>query len=345
MDVYYIVSLFQLQLKLKNSIDVGIINELTSATLTEVETSGEENLTIQSKVFNQEGRSDDKVQEGKIDEEGGAERDNRKLDLPAERKDDNKNGHKTQQSGRPDDNRTSSKLNYTLKLNAGPTEDQRPGVCEQEDHQGALLNMARGADDISHPCSSSGVSSKNTEVTIITKSDFTNDGNGARHQGKESEIPQVAILSGRLEKTNTDTTLDKCTPSQQGKTRQVNPASAKNTNEGKKRPVVSTLAVPSIKYSRVLKRKDLPSPPECGEETGQNDTLETDLTATNMETTEVMITIHNDDEQLDNSNGDDDNDDISAEDLLCFSWQIAQGMVSRQPKRAVGDNVSEKKKL
>ena len=215
---------------------------MTSVSLTKAEITGEENLTIQSEVFDQEGRSDDKVKVGNI-KDGGAERDNRKLDL----------------------------------------------------------------------------------------------------SGKESEMPQVIILSDRLKNTNTDTALDECTSSQQGNTRQINPASVENTNEGKKRPVVSTLAVPSVQYSRVSKRKDLPSPPEC-EDTGQNDTLKTDLTATKMDTTEVKITIHSDDEQLDNSNDDDDDsDDISAEDLLCFSWQIAQGMVSRQSKRTVEDNILRKK--
>ena len=318
----------QLQLKLKNSIDVGIFDELTFATLTDDEITGEENLTIQSEVFNQEETSDDKVQEGNIDEEEEEE-----LNLSAESKDDIENGNKRQRPGGQDDNRTGTKPNSTLKLNAEPTEHEGTGVCEQEDHQ--------GADDISHPCSSSGVSSKNTEVTIIIKSDFTKGGNETRHQGKESEMPQVAILSEQLETTNTDNTLDKCTSSQQGSTHQIYPASAENTNEGKKRPVVSTLAVPSIQYSRISKRKDLPSPPKC-EETGQNDTLETDLTATNLETTEVRITVHSDDDQLDNNNDDDDEDDddgnISAEDLLCFSWQIAQGMVSN-----VRDKILQKK--
>ena len=331
-----------MQLKLKNSIDVCIFDELTFASLTDDEITGEENLTIQSEVFNQEERFDDKVQEANIDEEEGEE-----LNLSAESKDDNENGNKTQRPGGQDDNRTTTRPNYTLKPNAEPIEDEGAGVCEQEDHQGALLNMARRADDISHPCSSSGVSSKNTEVTIIINNDLTNGGNEARHQGKESEMPQVAILSNRLEKTNTDTTLDKCTSSQQYNTRQINPASAENTNEGKKRPVVSTLAVPSIKYSRVSKRKDLPSPPACKEIEGK-DTLETDLIATNMETTEVKITVHPDDEQLDNNNDDDDDDDddgdVSAEDLLCFSWQIAQGMVSTQPKRAVREKILQKKK-
>ena len=314
-----------MQLKLKNSIDVGIFDELTFATLTDDEITGEENLTIQSEVFNQEETSVDKVQEGNIDDK---EEEEEELNLSAESKDDIENGNKRQRPGGQDDNRSRTKP----KPNAKPIEHEGPGGCEQEDHQ--------GADDFLHPCSSSGVSSQNTEVTIIIKSDFTKGGNETRHQGKESEMPRVGILSGQLEKTNTDTTLDKCTSSQQGNTRQMNPASAENTNEGKKRPVVWTLAVPSIQYSRISKRKDLPSPPEC-EETGQNDTLETDLTATNLETTEVRITVHPDDGQLDNNIDDDEDDDdgdISAEDLLCFSWQIAQGMVSN-----VRDKILQKK--
>jgi len=103
----------------------------------------------------------------------------------------------------------------------------------------------------------------------------------------------------------------------------------KRENEGKTQPVGSTLAVPSIKFGRVPKRKENLTPPES-KETGQKETPEEGLIAANEGSAEVTITIQQEDEH---PGGDKEDDEvISNKDVLCFAWQIAQGMVSRHPK-------------
>ena len=86
---------------------------------------------------------------------------------------------------------------------------------------------------------------------------------------------------------------------------------------------VSTLDVPLVEFGRVPKRKPLSTPPNQKED----EVLEKGLTsAANEGSADVKITIQHENEPT----GDDDDDSISAKDILCFGWQIAQGMVSEQ---------------
>ena len=85
---------------------------------------------------------------------------------------------------------------------------------------------------------------------------------------------------------------------------------------------MSTLDVPLVEFGRVPKRKPLPTPPNQKE----NEAVEKGLTSANEGSADVNITIQHEDEPP----GDVDDDSISPKDILCFAWQIAQGMVSEQ---------------
>ena len=95
------------------------------------------------------------------------------------------------------------------------------------------------------------------------------------------------------------------------------------SHQKRKEEVISTLDVPLVEFDRVPKRKPLPTPPNQKED----EAVEKGLTsAANEGSADVTITIQDEDEPP----GDDDDDSISPKDILCFSWQIAQGMVSEQ---------------
>ena len=90
----------------------------------------------------------------------------------------------------------------------------------------------------------------------------------------------------------------------------------------RKEEVVSTLDVPLVEFGRVPIRKPLPTPPNQKED----EAVEKRLTSANAGSVDVQITIQHENEPP----GDDDDDSISPKDILCFAWQIAQGMVSEQ---------------
>ena len=94
------------------------------------------------------------------------------------------------------------------------------------------------------------------------------------------------------------------------------------SHKKRKKDVVSTLDVPLVEFGRVPKRKPLPTPPNQKED----EAVEKGLTSANEGSADVKITIQHEDEPP----GDDDHDSISPKDILCFAWQIAQGMVSEQ---------------
>ena len=90
----------------------------------------------------------------------------------------------------------------------------------------------------------------------------------------------------------------------------------------RKEEVASTLVVPLVEFGHVQKRKPLPTPPNQKED----DVLGKDLLSANGGSADVKIAIQHEDEPP----GDDDDDNISPKDILCFAWQIAQGMVSEK---------------
>ena len=94
------------------------------------------------------------------------------------------------------------------------------------------------------------------------------------------------------------------------------------SDKKRKEEVVSTLDVPMVEFGRVPKRKPLPTPPNQKED----EPVEKRLTSANEGSADVKITIQHEDEPPSN----DDDDNISPKDILCFAWQIAQGMVSEQ---------------
>ena len=95
------------------------------------------------------------------------------------------------------------------------------------------------------------------------------------------------------------------------------------SHKKQKEEVVSTLDVHLVEFGRVPKRKPLPTLPNQKKE---DEAAEKGLTSANEGSADVKITIQHEDEPP----GDDDDDSISPKDILCFAWQIAQGMVSEQ---------------
>ena len=86
---------------------------------------------------------------------------------------------------------------------------------------------------------------------------------------------------------------------------------------------MSTLDVPLVAFGRVPKRKPLPTPPNQK----KDEAVEKGLTsAANKGIADVKITIQYEDELP----GDHNENIISPNDILCFAWQISQGMVSEQ---------------
>ena len=283
-------------------------------------------LSTDGEVINKGGRSDEKAQEENIKEGEGAKRGDDKIDLSAESQNtEEENGYRLKQRDGVDqyDKEKRTTPNDTPLLNikhqCPSMEDEEPRVHNPEGAKDCFLKLAKEPDGIPHLSSSLGESGKNSEVSINFENDV-NEGVENRKQGEELEITTVAKLSGK-----TENTFDVSIQSQHNILTQPDPGSLENENEEKKQAVLSTLEVPSIHSDPVLKRKGLPSAPDKGIITTKKENTE-----------EVKIVIQPEDEHHigdDNGNDDDDEDGVvSAEDLLCFSWQIAQGMVSSQPK-------------
>ena len=312
--------LFNLQLKLKNTIDVGIFEELPFPS-TDGEVNNQGSAKIEPELINKEGKSDDKVQEEDVGEgEGGDD----KEDMSAESQvAQEKSGYKLKErkGEDQDDKEATNRLNDTLFFNVEP---QRSAL-EDEEPRG------HGQEGF-----------KNTEVSIIIRSDLK-DGDENRNQEEELQMSAVDKLSEQPEDTNVNNSFDVSIQSQDN-LGQPDPTSSENENEEKEQLVMSTLAVPSIHFGTLPKRKELPATPEY-KKTRKKMTQDKGLIAAKKESTEeVKIIIQPEDEHPGddcNVDGDDDVDDgndndddfLSAQDLLCFSWQIAQGMVSRQPKQ------------
>ena len=325
--------LFKLQLKLKNSIDVGIFGELAFP-FTDGEITDQGSAKVQPEVIDTEGRLSDR--EENIEEGEGAEGGDDKVDLALAESQDaqGKNGYKPKPRNGEDQNDKALITSH----NGAPFLDVEPQCTIMEDkepsvhgHQGlkySALNVAKETECISHPSSSLGESGKNTEVSIIITRDLK-DGDENRKQGEELQMLTVDKLSEQAENTNINDSFDVSIQSPPILS-QSDPTSFEQEKEDKKQPDMSTLALPSVHFGPVPKRRELPAKPEC-KKTRKKETLDKGLIAAKKESTdEFKITIQPEDEHR----GDDDHDDdevISAEDLLCFSWQIAQGMVSRQP--------------
>jgi hypothetical protein len=83
---------------------------------------------------------------------------------------------------------------------------------------------------------------------------------------------------------------------------------------------VSSLALPMAEHDHVAYREEA-TPSEANQRLEENNTK--CASSCNLENEHVKITIPSQDEQHN------DEDELSAKDLLCLAWQIAQGMVSR----------------
>ena len=328
--------LFNLQLKLKNTIDVGIFGELAFPS-TDGEITDQGSAEVQLEVIDKEGGLGDR--EENIEEGVGAEGSDDKVNLTSAESQDaqGKNGYKPKQRNGEDQNGKGpiTSPNGTPFLDVEPQcaimEDQEPSVHGHQGLKYSALNVAKEPECISHPSSSLGESGKNTEVSIIIRSDLK-DGDENRKQGEDLQMLTVDKLSQQTENTYTNDSFDVSIQSPPILS-QPDTTSFEQEKEEKKQPVMSTLAVPSIHFGPVPKRKELPAGPEC-KKTREKETLDKALITEKKESTEEFkIIIQPEDEHpRDAAAAADDDEVISAEDLLCFSWQIAQGMVRRQPR-------------
>ena len=307
---------------------------------TDGEVTNQGSARVQPDVINKEGGTDDNKEN--IEEEGGgAEQGNCKVELSAGSQDANgKNTCRPKQRNGEDDNDKET-ITRTIDAPLLNVETQcftveEPRVHGQEGlKDSCVFNVAKKPEGISHPSSSLGKSGKNTEVSINFRSDHK-DGTEKRKQGEELHMSVVDQLSEQTKNTNINDSIDLNIQSQHDILRQQDPTSLEKENERKKQPDMSPLAVPSVHFGPVPKRKELPAVPEHKKTRKKETTDKGLITATKERTEEEKIIIQPDDEHPghdNNGNEDDDDGAISAEDLLCFSWQIAQGMVSRQPKQ------------
>lgn len=118
--------------------------------------------------------------------------------------------------------------------------------------------------------------------------------------------------------------------SQQHVQYQKKPLAAKGNYEGRKQvgdesiQGVSAVTFPVAKHYHFADKAEGPIPLESKEK--MEETAGKGATPCNVENVEVNVPKQPQNE--DNNNNDDDVDDLSAKDLLCLAWQIAQGMVS-----------------
>ena len=139
------------------------------------------------------------------------------------------------------------------------------------------------------------------------------------------QSPKLEDDSKGLKRTNINNSLKNIISSQEDISCQTNPPTDTRENKREKQTVMSPLDVPPIQFGRVPRREEVATPPEPNEKA--TEALKKALIPPNEERTEITITIQSEDEQP----GDDD-DDIAtvAKDVLCFAWQIAEGMVSAE---------------
>ena len=168
----------------------------------------------------------------------------------------------------------------------------------------------------------------NRPLIIVPQCSSVGDGEGMRNVHKDA-VPNIVTadegtthqfrsLEGEEENNGMNVTVDneEKEDDEEGKRKEIeglkdNKAKTKTLDvciSGKRQPDMSALAVPDTKRGHDPKEKELSISEPLG-------------------STEVKITIEQEEERGDNN--EDDDRDISSNDLLCFAWQIAQGMVSK----------------
>ena len=161
------------------------------------------------------------------------------------------------------------------------------GEGMQEVHKDAVPHIVTAGEGATHQFSSLEKAEENDGMNDVT---INNEEKEDDEKGKQKEIERLKD--------------DKA----EAKNLHVNISTGKKEKEGKSQPVMSTLAVPSTKHGHDSREKKL-------------------LISEPLGSTEVKITIEQEEQKCDNN--EDDDRDISSNDLLCFAWQIAQGMVSK----------------
>ena len=294
---------------------------------------------------NKEDNSDECVKEKKIktgnkeyetDEKAEGEKDDGRLGLTSQSKDDeNKIGYKRKEWNKEvqDDKEIKTKTNATRQINTGARymtlSSGGPKVQEQEHIRDARLNRSENALRLSRSFIGSGVNSEKS---------FVIGGAEKRNQTKESEIREMEDDNEDIEKSNIINSLTMNSLPQQNISCHANPLNANRDDERVDQLVVPSLEMSLTEFSNITGRNEVHDPMKPEEK--KNDPPEEGLIAHNEESTELKITIL----------PDDDNDDgvISAEDLLCFAWQTACGMVSgqdRQLKKQNRRNISTSYKI
>ena len=161
----------------------------------------------------------------------------------------------------------------------------------------------------------------NRPLIIVPQCSSAGDGGGMQNVHKnavpnivtadEGTTHQFKSLKNEEETNGMNVTFDneKKENDEEGKRKEIEGLKDdKAKTSGKRQPDMWALAVPYTKRGHVPKEKELSKSEPLG-------------------STEVKITIEQEEERGDNNEDDDRN--ISSNDLLCFAWQIAQGMVRK----------------
>ena len=293
---------------MKNNVDTGIFEELTHPSIENL-AADIESSKMTSEDINKENNTYENVEKVKmverIADDKRQEKEEAKGDVNkeglAEQSEDDGKRNAFKQTKETDNSRDDKIKSFDSNANRPHNiVSQYSTIGDdkgmQEVNKDAVPNIVTGGECTTHQFSSLEVAEKSIEMN--TTVDNTEE--------KEDDGNEMQKIIGMLKDDKAKT-----------KNLVVNISAGKNEKEEKKQPVMSTLAVPaSTKPGRDSRGKELPISEPLG-------------------TTEVKITIEQDEERCDNA--EDDDGDISPNDLLCFAWQIAQGMVSKLCNYRYGD--------
>lgn len=266
----------------------------------------DENKSLQ---VNKEGSPGENLKEEEY-AESEAEDDDGKVDMKTQSKvnaEDKKYEQKEGKTVARGNNGTKSKTDASKQHNIA-----RQSCRIREEEPRVLDAMFKESEDNTHPSGSLGESKKSNEVSVIIESNV-NHGHEKTQAAEEKELKNVEGNNEKKKNTSSDI-------------RKTNKTTVKRENDGKKQPVVSTSAVPLIQFGHKRKPKEVFLPPESKDE--ETKPRGGEMITINVKSAEVKITIQHENEQHSEDDGDDDG--ITAKDLLCFAWQISEGMVSGQ---------------
>ena len=290
--------------------------------LTNGDTTSLESPKMHLEVVKEEERSEDKVKGGNKAGERG-EKSVAKVDLTAQSTDDkvtNTLNPRLRDSESEKHNGTkiipnAETLTFNADLQCSTVKDKsEPRPPEQDILPDSLLNLDIEAVGVFCPSSSIWNFRKHPEVSSIGRNLKDNN----TQPEKNLTIPQMEKCGDQIRTAHIHNKVDTGISSQLRSPLLLNAWSPETEHVEKKQVVESTVTVPFSQSGPFTETKGIPAPtePECKESfiSGKKDDTE--------------VNVSRDDKQ-----SSDDGDIISSKDLLCISWQIAQGMVSVTNRR------------